>query len=160
MATELKRMQQLFGSTADWAANNLVLLSGEMGFEDTGSEIKGKIGDGVSAWSALPYSLGPVATVVTVTEAMRGSSAGVSWSTEAGWILVVEGVGSYRVTFPTAAQADSSQTLQVSLNQGGAPGAGEIGVGEITAVSCLIDIRDSAGVNQDAGFSILRYYDV
>jgi hypothetical protein len=51
MAVELRRMQQLRDTAADWTSNNPTLLSGEIGIEtDTG---KFKIGPGV--WNSLSY---------------------------------------------------------------------------------------------------------
>ena len=51
MAVELRRMQQLRDTAADWTSNNPTLLSGEIGIEtDTG---KFKIGPG--AWNSLSY---------------------------------------------------------------------------------------------------------
>jgi hypothetical protein len=47
------RIQLRRDTAADWTAANPVLAAGEMGLEtDTSSY---KIGDGTSAWSALPY---------------------------------------------------------------------------------------------------------
>jgi hypothetical protein len=48
-------MRQLIGSTAEWAANNLVLTVGEMGVEPTPEGTIVKIGDGATPYSALPY---------------------------------------------------------------------------------------------------------
>jgi hypothetical protein len=59
MATEFARMRQLFGTTADWAANNIVLGSGEIGLELlTSGEVWGKVGDGATTYSNLDYSIG------------------------------------------------------------------------------------------------------
>lgn len=50
-------VKHIYGTTAQWAANDIVLLQGELGVEKTtGGEHKIKIGDGTSAWSALPYA--------------------------------------------------------------------------------------------------------
>ena len=47
------------GTAAQWAARNPILLAGEVGFAINTAVLK--IGDGVSAWSALPsYALLPV----------------------------------------------------------------------------------------------------
>ena len=47
------RIQQKYDTAANWARNNLVLLSGELGIEsDTGLI---KIGNGSSAWNSLTY---------------------------------------------------------------------------------------------------------
>jgi len=60
MAIEYARMAQLVGTTADWAsADPFVLEQGEIGFEILISgAVQGKVGDGVSNYSALPYTLG------------------------------------------------------------------------------------------------------
>ena len=59
MATEFARMRQLFGTTADYAANNIVLGSGEIGLELlTSGEVWGKVGDGATTYSGLEYSIG------------------------------------------------------------------------------------------------------
>jgi hypothetical protein len=52
--TRFAKMQVRRDSAADWTSNDPTLLAGEIGFEeDTG---KGKIGDGVTAWSGLSYT--------------------------------------------------------------------------------------------------------
>jgi hypothetical protein len=54
MATSRQRIQLRRDTAAHWTAANPVLLAGEAGYEtDTGSF---KIGNGSSAWNALPYA--------------------------------------------------------------------------------------------------------
>jgi hypothetical protein len=55
------RIQLRRGTAAEWTAANPVLAQGEPGVEtDTGKQ---KFGNGVAAWSALPYaSQGPAGT--------------------------------------------------------------------------------------------------
>ena len=68
MATEFARMRQLFATTADWAANDLVLGAGEIGLElRTNGYVWGKVGDGVLTYSNLDYSLGVNAGVDLTT---------------------------------------------------------------------------------------------
>ena len=57
MPNELNvRIKNKIDSTSGWAANDIVLMQGEMGIERTESEgDKIKIGDGVSTFSQLPY---------------------------------------------------------------------------------------------------------
>ena len=57
MTNELNvRIKNKIDSTSGWAANDIVLMQGEMGIERTESEgDKIKIGDGVSTFSQLPY---------------------------------------------------------------------------------------------------------
>jgi len=77
MSVERRRIQLRGGTAAEWTAANPVLAAREPGVEsDTGKQ---KIGDGVTAWSSLPYSGGsggggatnlaasPGATTVAVT---------------------------------------------------------------------------------------------
>lgn len=50
-------VKNVYGTTAEWAANDIVLNKGELGIEKTvKNEHKIKVGDGTSAWSILPYS--------------------------------------------------------------------------------------------------------
>ena len=57
MTNELNvRIKNKLDTTSGWAANDIVLMQGEMGIERTESEgDKIKIGDGVSTFSQLPY---------------------------------------------------------------------------------------------------------
>jgi hypothetical protein len=49
-------IEQRYGPAAEWTAQNPILHIGEAGHEsDTG---KWKLGDGVTAWNALPYKMG------------------------------------------------------------------------------------------------------
>jgi hypothetical protein len=59
MATEFARMAQIYGTSADWDANDIILLNGEIGLELTLSGVVfAKAGDGVSTYSLLPYMIG------------------------------------------------------------------------------------------------------
>ena len=59
MTDILARQRQLIGTTAEWGADDLVLGNGEMAVERvSATEIKVKIGDGVSRFSKLPYVAG------------------------------------------------------------------------------------------------------
>jgi hypothetical protein len=49
------RLQLRRGTAAEWTSLNPVLAEGEPGFEDDTGVLK--VGDGVSAWSALPHTL-------------------------------------------------------------------------------------------------------
>lgn len=46
------RMAQRYDTPSNWATENPVLAAGELGFETTG---RSKLGDGTTAWNALPY---------------------------------------------------------------------------------------------------------
>jgi hypothetical protein len=56
MTDTLARMRQLAGTTAQWAANDLVIGDGEFAVERTSAGIKLKIGDGASRFSLLGYA--------------------------------------------------------------------------------------------------------
>lgn len=59
------RMQQRRGTAALWTSRNPVLAAGEIGYEtDTGRQ---KIGDGTTAWTALPYRIDDPDSDYTVT---------------------------------------------------------------------------------------------
>jgi len=65
MTTTYARMRQLTGTTAEWTTNDLVIGNGEIALERTSlNEVKIKVGDGATKFSALPY--------------VTGSSAGLS----------------------------------------------------------------------------------
>jgi len=59
MAEEIRQMRQKYDTAANWTANNPTLAVSEIGVEKpaTGS-LKLKIGDGVTAWTGLPYFAG------------------------------------------------------------------------------------------------------
>lgn len=53
MTTLTYRFRMRYGTAAQWASVNEVLLPSELGNEtDTG---RLKIGDGITAWNSLPY---------------------------------------------------------------------------------------------------------
>jgi len=53
------RMNQIIGSEADWANNNLVLGEGEIALSiQADGQVLGKIGDGASPFSALDFTIG------------------------------------------------------------------------------------------------------
>ena len=63
MADTLARQRAIIGTTADWAAHNLVLGDGELALERRiDGIIKAKIGDGVLTFAAAPYLGGALDT--------------------------------------------------------------------------------------------------
>lgn len=91
------------GLAAEWAAQNGVLLEGEFGLElDTG---RVKLGDGATAWNALPYSdwftpdvlvegthVGISFAYDAATRRLNATVTGGGGGGGAGEILVVDGV--------------------------------------------------------------------
>lgn len=79
MADILARQRAIVASTADWTANNIVLGNGELAVERVSStDIRIKVGDGVSTFLALPYasssSTGIPAAVQTALDAKVAKS--------------------------------------------------------------------------------------
>ena len=68
----LARVKHLIGTTAEWAAHDLVAGEGEMVLEQAGAGVvKAKLGDGVSKFSALAY-FGGLSTMPLGTVALPG----------------------------------------------------------------------------------------
>lgn len=55
MVDTLARMRQLIGTETGWQNNDLVLGDGELALERSGNNIRFKIGNGTSTYSALPF---------------------------------------------------------------------------------------------------------
>lgn len=53
------RIKNRTDTTSNWTTVNPILEKGEIGFEDTGSEMKFKVGDGISHWNSLDYVATP-----------------------------------------------------------------------------------------------------
>ncbi len=82
-------MNIVMGTSAEWAAaTGRILLMGQLGYESTTDVLK--VGDGVSAWSALPAV---------------GASGGAAWGAISGTL---------------GAQADLSAALDTKVDVGGA----------------------------------------
>ena len=81
-------------TAANWTAVNPVLAQGEAGIE-FGSPMKMKIGDGTTAWSALPYqsspSSGGTGTGDNGLSAYQVAVAAGFVGTEATWLLSLKG---------------------------------------------------------------------
>ena len=95
---EFYRMNQLIGSVADYAANDLVLGSGEIALAiQEGGEILGKIGDGSSKFSELEYVIGTSAIPLAGTEAGKPVTGIVTYANatinKEFTIGIVEGLG-------------------------------------------------------------------
>ena len=56
MSTERQYIRHRRDTGANWTATNPVLRAGELGIEFDASSLRGKYGDGVTAWSDLPYT--------------------------------------------------------------------------------------------------------
>jgi hypothetical protein len=58
------RIQMRRDTTANWTSNNPILLGGEIGWDTTSKT--GKVGDGVTDWVTLPYSISPLGLIATL----------------------------------------------------------------------------------------------
>lgn len=56
MSTLSQRIRHRRDTGANWTAANPVLANGELGIESDASSLRGKIGDGVTAWASLAYT--------------------------------------------------------------------------------------------------------
>lgn len=82
-------------SAADWTSNNPTLVLGEEGIEsDTGRR---KVGDGVTAWTGLGYSIGTAAaedyeegTWTPVADTNCSVSSAVGWYTKFGRVVIAQ----------------------------------------------------------------------
>jgi hypothetical protein len=61
------RIQIRQDTAANWTSANPILFAGEFGLETdnagTATPLKFKLGDGVTAWTALPYELGQTSPI-------------------------------------------------------------------------------------------------
>lgn len=56
MSTLSQRIKHRRDTGANWTAANPVLADGELGIESDASSLRGKYGDGTTAWTSLPYT--------------------------------------------------------------------------------------------------------
>lgn len=56
MSTERQYIRHRRDTGANWTAANPVLRAGELGIESDAGSLRGKYGDGVTAWTGLPYT--------------------------------------------------------------------------------------------------------
>jgi hypothetical protein len=55
-STERQYIRHRYDTGTSWGASNAVLRAGELGIEYDAISLRGKIGDGVTAWNDLPYT--------------------------------------------------------------------------------------------------------
>jgi hypothetical protein len=117
LADTYARMRQIVGSTADWAANNIVLGSGEIGIERvSGSDIRLKVGNGTDTWSALPYASASSTTINTATQTALDAKLAIAGGTMTG-LLILSGDAVADLGAVTKQQLDSVEdTLTTSIN--------------------------------------------
>ncbi|MGA1296883.1 MAG: hypothetical protein ACO3X1_16375 [Burkholderiaceae bacterium] len=139
MSDTITRFLVRNGSAAQWTATNPILLEGEMGIEaDTR---KYKVGNGVSAWTALPYY---IEGVLARGQASKMTSGTISIAT----------AGTYQSTGLTAT-FDSATDYQEALGTSDTFGLkNESGATKLFMVQASMDA--SAGNNHTLGISLAK----
>ena len=117
MADTYARQRQLIGTTADWAANNLVLGSGEIGIERvSSSDIRLKVGDGSTAWSSLSYASASSTGINTATQTALDAKVAKSGDTMTG-LLILSGDAVASLGAATKQQVDAvSSALTTAIS--------------------------------------------
>ena len=135
MTDTAARQRQLIGSTAAWAANNIVLGSGEIGVEAvSGSDVRIKIGDGTSTFSALPYASASSSTINAATQAALDAKVALSGGTMTG-LLVLSGNPSAALGAATKQYVDAINTSLSTSISGKLSTAGGTLTGSLTLAS-------------------------
>ena len=135
MTDTAARQRQLIGSTAAWAANNIVLGSGEIGVEVvSGSDVRIKVGDGSATFSALPYASASSSTINAATQAALDAKVALSGGTMTG-LLVLSGNPSAALGAATKQYVDAINTSLSTSISGKLSTAGGTLTGSLTLAS-------------------------
>lgn len=124
MADIFARQRSLIGSSAEWTANNIVLGQGEIGIERVSpTDVRIKVGDGVSTFSALPYASASSSTINAATQAALDAKVAKSGDTMTG-LLVLSGdpaapLGAATKQYVDAINASLTTALNGKLNTAG-----------------------------------------
>ena len=124
MTDTAARQRQLIGSTAAWAANNIVLGSGEIGVEVvSGSDVRIKIGDGSATFSALPYASASSSTINAATQAALDAKVSLSGGTMTGLLVLsgnpTTGLGAVTKNYVDAINSSLSSSISGKLSTSG-----------------------------------------
>lgn len=85
-------VKNVYGTTAEWEANDIVLNQGEIGIEKTvKGEHKIKAGNGLDPWSKLPYSGSTPTEMAAKADKVAGATAGHLAALDANGNLVDSG---------------------------------------------------------------------
>lgn len=139
MSDTITRFLVRNGTAAQWTTTNPILLEGEMGIEtDTR---KYKVGNGISAWTALPYYIEGVLA--------RGQASKMTSGT-----IAIATAGTYQSTGLTAT-FDSATDYQMVLGTSNAFGLkNDSGATKLFMVQASMDA--SAGNNHTLGISLAK----
>jgi len=120
MTVEYKRQYQRTATAAQWSVDNPVLASGEIGVES--DTLQFKVGDGVRAWTALPYPVGAVGAVQSVdgkTGAVNLSGAYVAMAAApSGDTTGATDTAALQAALNAAVAASAGQTVTLQLQRG------------------------------------------
>lgn len=117
MADIAARQRQIYGNTAAWIANNIVLGAGEIGVEVvSSSDVRIKIGDGTSTFSALPYASASSTTINDATQTALDAKVPLAGGTMTG-LLILSGDAVADLGAVTKQQLDAvNTTLSTSIS--------------------------------------------
>lgn len=124
MATEYRRMQQRRGTSAEWSANNIVPLAGEITLQ-TGpgtGEARAKIGDGMTPFGTLPWVFEVDQTARDGVAALDGSVASLDTRVSALEDQASAGGSLSELQAQVAQNTTDIQARQMLLPVGASPG--------------------------------------
>lgn len=147
MADTFARMRQIVGTTAAWAANNIVLGDGEIGIERVSStDIRLKVGDGTSTWSQLPYASASSTTINSATQAALDAKVAKAGDTMTG-LLILSGDPADALGAVTKQYADAINTALSTSISGKLATAGGTLTGYLTLHADPTDDSHAANKN-------------
>lgn len=159
MTDTAARQRQLIGTSADWAANNIVLGNGEIGIEVvSSSDVRMKVGNGTQTFSALPYASASSTTINAATQSALDAKLALAGGTMTG-LLTLSGAPTSSLHAATKAYVDAiNSSLTTSIN-GKLSTAGGTLTGSLTlfgaptsglhaATKTYVDTADATKVNK------------
>ncbi len=131
MADILARQRAIVGSTADWTANNIVLGNGELAIERVSStDIRIKVGDGVSTFLALPYASSSSTGIPAAVQTALDAKVAKSGDTMTGPLVLsgdpVAALGAVTKQSLDAAVFSLSTSLSVKFDKSGGTFTGPV----------------------------------
>ena len=96
MSTLRQYVRHRYDTGANWTATNPVLRAGELGIESDAASLRGKYGDGVTAWASLPYTeLGQrpdfEAVQFDLTAGITPTQGQLAWNADEGTVALGKG---------------------------------------------------------------------
>lgn len=103
-------------TTANWATDNPVLAEGETGWDT--DLLRVKLGDGVTAWNALPWAADEAASVAAETAARIAADTALATSVtnEATARAAADTTNANAITTEATTRATADTTLQTNIN--------------------------------------------